>query len=519
MVMQSAPGAAPRSIGRYVLYGEIAAGGMATVHFGRIQGAGGFTRPVAIKRLHAQFARDPEFVSMFLDEARLASRIFHPNVVATLDVVQTDDQELFLVMEYVRGASLSKLIRSASAAGQRIPPRIAAAIVSGLLHGLHAAHEAKADGGQPLAIVHRDVSPQNVLVGTDGVARVLDFGVAKAADRMQSTRDGQLKGKIAYMSPEQVRADPVDRRTDVYASGVVLWEALTGDRLFKADNQVGAITKVLEGKVPRASEVAPGVPPEFDRVVAKALAKEAADRYATAREMAAEVEACAGVANATEIGEWVEGIAAEELHAREARIAEVEGSASSWSAKAMSPPSALSPSVSSSPDEAPTRVASREPASGISVTKVESIVDAPPVSRARSRRPLFLAAIGGGVFLVLALAVGIGAAVRTGEPNAAKGSTSTNPTAVATTPVASVMPSATPLASASASGAAPAAIAVDALPKSTPTATSKPPATATAIAKPATTPANNGAAAPKPDCNPPFTTDDKGHVHFKPQCM
>src|SRR5262245_3092434 len=179
-----------RVVGRYALYGEIASGGMATVHFERLLGPVGFSRTVAIKRLHPQFAKDPEFVSMFLDEARLAARIRHPNVVATLDVVATKG-ELFLVMEYVQGESLSRLARAVMARGENLPPRIVASIMCGVLHGLHAAHEARDQRGEPLGIVHRDVSPQNVLVGIDGTARVVDFGVAKASGRHQSTRKGK----------------------------------------------------------------------------------------------------------------------------------------------------------------------------------------------------------------------------------------------------------------------------------------------------------------------------------------
>ncbi|MGH7280352.1 MAG: serine/threonine-protein kinase, partial [Polyangiaceae bacterium] len=232
-------------MGRYALYAEIASGGMATVHFGRLLGPVGFSRTVAIKRLHPQFAKDPEFVSMFLDEARLAARIRHPNVVPTLDVVATQG-ELFLVIDYVQGESLSKLVRGARGRGQRVPPRIVATILSGSLHGLHAAHEARNERGEPLNIVHRDISPQNILVGTDGVARVLDFGVAKAAGRIQTTREGQLKGKLAYMAPEQLSGD-VSRKTDVYAAAVVLWEALTGRRLFTGENEAAILGKVISG--------------------------------------------------------------------------------------------------------------------------------------------------------------------------------------------------------------------------------------------------------------------------------
>jgi len=193
----------PLIIGRYALFHELAAGGMATVHVGRLLGAAGFSRVVAIKRLHRHFASDPEFVSMFVDEARLAARIRHPNVVPTLDVVRTED-ELFLVMEYVSGEALSRLLRATREKGVPVTPRIAVTIGAGLLHGLHAAHTAKGERGEPLEIVHRDVSPQNVIVGTDGIARVLDFGVAKARVRLQTTREGQVKGKLAYMAPEQL---------------------------------------------------------------------------------------------------------------------------------------------------------------------------------------------------------------------------------------------------------------------------------------------------------------------------
>src|SRR5215472_12533797 len=211
-----------RVIGRYALYDELAAGGMATVHFGRLLGHAGFSRTVAIKKLYPQYAKDPEFVSMFLDEARLAARVRHPNVVTTLDVVSTAG-ELLLVLEYVHGESLSRLLRATAEAGALVPWRIAAAIVSGVLHGLHAAHEAKSERGEPLDLVHRDVSPQNVTVGVDGVARVLDFGIAKAVGRLTHTRGGLVKGKYSYMAPEQVQGI-VTRRSDVFSAAILLWE-------------------------------------------------------------------------------------------------------------------------------------------------------------------------------------------------------------------------------------------------------------------------------------------------------
>src|SRR5580704_13437939 len=191
--------------GRYTIYGKIASGGMASVCFGRLLGGEGFARTVAIKRLHPHLAEDPEFRATLIDEARMAARIHHPNVVPTLDVV-TADGELMLVMEYVRGESLARLLKIERARSRRVPLHIVSAIGSGSLNGLHAAHEATSDSGEPLGIVHRDVSPQNLLVGVDGLARVIDFGVAKAAGRLQTTSDGAIKGKVAYMAPEQLAA-------------------------------------------------------------------------------------------------------------------------------------------------------------------------------------------------------------------------------------------------------------------------------------------------------------------------
>jgi eukaryotic-like serine/threonine-protein kinase len=329
-----------REVGRYALHGIIASGGMATVHFGRMVGAVGFSRTVAIKRLHAHFASDPEFVSMFLDEARLAARIRHPNVIPTLDVVATSG-ELFLVMEYVPGETLARLSKQVREGGRQIPHRIVGCIVSGVLHGLHAAHEAKDERGQPLCIVHRDVSPQNVHVGTDGVARVLDFGVAKAAGRIQTTREGQIKGKLAYMAPEQLRGAAIDRSCDIYAVGVMLWELVTGQRLFFGDNEGVVVARVLEGKIPAPSTVVQQGArtalsertltqlQRLDACILRAVDSDPAKRFATARDMALELEACVQPSTSSQVGDWVEHNATEILAERAAKVAEIESQLSS----------------------------------------------------------------------------------------------------------------------------------------------------------------------------------------------
>jgi ABC-type sugar transport system substrate-binding protein len=313
----------PLSIGRYVLYGEIASGGMAAVYFGRLVGPAGFARPVAIKRLHAQFARDPNFVRMLLDEGRLAARIQHPNVVPTLDVVTYED-EVFIVLEYVPGVSLANLIRSVRRGEKQIPPIIGASIIAGMLQGLHAAHEAKDDHGELLQLVHRDVSPQNALVGADGVPRLIDFGIAKAVSRLQTTRDHALKGKLAYMAPEQVRGEPVTRRTDVYSASVMLWETLTSQRLFEADNEAALLAKLLTYDPPPPSSIRAEIPPSLDRTILRGLERDPARRFGSAREMAAHIQACIGVANAMEIGDWLERIAGDELREQAARIEAME---------------------------------------------------------------------------------------------------------------------------------------------------------------------------------------------------
>ncbi|HVU02225.1 MAG TPA: protein kinase [Polyangiaceae bacterium] len=312
-----------RVVGRYALYGKLAAGGMATVHFGRLLGPAGFSRTVAIKRLHPQFAKDPEFVAMFLDEARLAARIQHPNVVATVDVVAMSE-ELFLVMDYIRGESFSRLLRTSRKKRVDVPLGIVASVVTGMLHGLHAAHEAKDEQGRPLSVVHRDVSPQNVLVGADGVARVLDFGVAKAAARIQVTRDGQMKGKLCYMAPEQLKGLGVDRRTDVFAAGIVLWEALTGRRLFDAEEPQEVLRMITTEEIPPPSAVVPSIPRGVDAVVMKALTRELDKRYQTAREFAIALEDVTHIASGREVGEWVERVAGDTLQHREQAVAEIE---------------------------------------------------------------------------------------------------------------------------------------------------------------------------------------------------
>ena len=311
-----------RRVGRYLLCGEMAAGGMASVHLGRLLGPVGFSKIVAIKRLHDEFAADPEFLAMFIAEARVASAISHPNVVSTLDVVAEND-ELLLVMEYVQGETLAELSKRARARKSNASLGIVQRIMCDALDGLHAAHTASV-GGRPLNIVHRDVSPQNIMVAVSGVGRVLDFGIAQAASRVELTRPGHVKGKISYMSPEQLRSEPLDARTDVFSAGVVLWEGLTGSRLFHTENAKQTIDRVLTAAIPEPSRKNPSVPRALDDVVMKALNRDRSGRYASAAEFADALRQVPGEATRAEVGVWVQRTAGDVLTRRLGAVHELE---------------------------------------------------------------------------------------------------------------------------------------------------------------------------------------------------
>jgi serine/threonine-protein kinase len=312
----------PLIIGRYAVFDAIASGGMATVHVGRLLGNDGAGRTVAIKQLHAHYTTDQEFLTMFMDEARIVARILDPNVVPMIDVIESR-RGVFLVMEYVHGESFSKLLRTCRAKNETLPLKLATAIVHGVLLGLQAAHDTKDADGRPLDVVHRDVSPQNIIVGADGAPRLLDFGVAKAAGRAQVTREGQIKGKLAYMAPEQIRGI-VDRRSDVFAASVVLWEALAGRRLHDGAKDADIVSRVVKGALGPPSAFRDDIPPELDALVRRGLAVVPDRRFSSALDMAREIERVLGVATPTEVGEWVERHASEVLHDRASKVAAME---------------------------------------------------------------------------------------------------------------------------------------------------------------------------------------------------
>jgi len=433
--------ALPLRLGRYALYDEIASGGMATVHLGRLVGPVGFARTVAIKRLHPQHAKDPEFVAMFLDEARLAARIRHPNVVATLDVVATTG-EVFLVMEYVEGESLASLLGAVARQQTRMPLKFAAHAVVGALHGLHAAHEAKDEHGEGLKLVHRDVSPHNILVGVDGVPRVLDFGVAKAAGRLQTTDEGRIKGKMAYMAPEQLSATGVSPRTDVFAASIVLWEALTGRRLFRGADPAEIVGRVLNAPIEAPSKVAPDVPRAIDEIVLKGLERNAAKRWTSALEMATALEQAAGLVPAREVGDWVRSVGATRLVERADRVAQIEKSSRELEAHPVSAREVMqSMATLEAPASGPVSATSSTGIGGTGRSQVASVLDAraslAPRTPVRRFLPLVLgAATVLGVLAVAVVALKLG---KGGDASALPAATSAAAPEVSAKPVAAAV--------------------------------------------------------------------------------
>jgi serine/threonine-protein kinase len=500
-----------RTIGRYAMCAEIAAGGMATVHLGKLLGPVGFSRVVAIKALHPQFAKDPDFLSMFLDEARLAGRVRHPNVVSVFDVVSRQG-ELYLVMDYVPGETLARLARAARAQNERVPLPVALAVVAGALDGLHAAHEASDEFGKPLGIVHRDVSPQNILVGTDGGARILDFGVAKAVGRMQMTRGDQLKGKLAYMAPEQLLREPIDRGADIYAASIVLWELLTRERLFQGEDEVSTFKLALDALVATPSQVAPELPKLLDAIVLKGLARNRQERYATAREMARALEETGLLASAREVGDWVERIAREPLAARAARLAEVEqGPSHADAQRELDPEQARDDaSMLRKIDRRGVAEVETEIVDGLPAGSAESsgALAAPRLAPPPSSRRALPALVLAGLFLAILLFI---FRARLGTEHATAAAPEPTPSVLVTAPPSSpAVPQISPEVSAPATAFASAqATGTEALlPAPKPRkAAARPPKPDSTFAK------------PKTDCAVPFTIDEHGVRIPKRQCL
>ncbi|MES1177399.1 MAG: serine/threonine-protein kinase [Myxococcales bacterium] len=494
----------------------MASGGMASVHLGRLLGPVGFSKIVAIKRLHEQFATDPEFLSMFIDEARLASAISHPNVVSSLDVVVEHD-ELLLVMEYVQGetlAQLSKLARKQSAPASF---GIIQRIVCDALDGLHAAHTASV-GGRPLNIVHRDVSPQNIMVGVNGVARVLDFGIAKAQSQSQITRPGRVMGKTSYLSPEQLRGQLLDARTDVFSAGVVLWESLTQTRLFYAEDMQKTMERLLTAVIPTPSSKNPAVSSALDRVVMKALQRDVSQRYESAAAFADALRQVPGEATRAEVGAWVQSTASEVLAQRLEALEELEAMDIA-SVIAISEPPRSAPAASGDPltpaergsrprQSRPSRPSARShtEATVASFTSGGTTRSLSPKTRTPQRRHV----VWGLGIALLAGTVAVIVSLTSGHPASAPAVSNQAPALVTAPPSAQdsepVLAPTLPVAELATASAAPE-------PPPAPPLSSATPSKHRAASKPARP------AAAAPNCNPPYRIDASGVRRVRFECL
>ncbi|MEX1367066.1 MAG: serine/threonine-protein kinase [Nannocystaceae bacterium] len=280
------------TLGGYDLLRRLGSGGMAEVHLARANGIEGFQKLVVLKQILPHLSRDKHFVKMFLEEARLAALLDHPNVVQTYDLGK-EEGEYFFTMEFVYGENLQGLLKALRKVEQVLSIENVVTIGMGVAAGLHYAHERVGFDGRPLGIVHRDVSPTNVMITYEGGVKVADFGIAKVITRTDVTRAGTRKGKVPYMSPEQCRAEKIDRRSDVFSLGIVLWEAVTGKRLFEGDNEFGVMNLIVHGQIKPPSSERADIPPQLERIIMKALTTDPSVRYQTARELQVELESFA----------------------------------------------------------------------------------------------------------------------------------------------------------------------------------------------------------------------------------
>ena len=554
-------------MGRYTLITRLARGGMGNVYLAALCRPGGFNKLLALKELKPELAEDESYVAMFLEEARMAARLVHPNIVQTNEII-SEDHRHFMTMEFLDGRSLARIVKRAAGA---FPLGAHLRVLGDALLGLHYAHELRGFDGEPLDIVHRDVSPLNIMVTFDGQAKVLDFGVAKAADSSLETSAGVLKGRIAYMAPEQAAGAKVDRRADVFSIGVLLWEAASGRRLWSEMSDVEILHRLVGVGPPRLRDVAPDAPAALDAICARALAKDCEDRYATAAELLADLEAHLAQRDDTmsmrRIGELVSGMFADERR-RMNQIVDgaltrtrtrsgvmpkfrasdhPERGSFPGEAGSLAEAMARAPEMSSAPPwgDAPSNGSMRcTPASKSEMKPSAGGTFAPSTQEAGARggagrRRLAIGLAGA------ALVVGLAAFASTLSPKGrgpAPAAGITAPIAPAAAPPAMSPPSAqtapvigaaNTVASAPERGAAPESAATPArATKAEPHDAAKAPPAAPrgrAIAKPslptvtAPTAAAPGAdahsAAPAASCDPPFTVDADGIEHFKAGCL
>ncbi len=316
------------TFGKYRLISPLTLGGMAELFIALQEGVEGFSKVVALKRTLPHLASSEDFVSMFLNEARIASRLDHPNIVHIYDLGQVGSH-FFMAMEYLPGEDLARVAKAARQAESAIDPDIIAAIVQAAAHGLHYAHEMTDDDGKLIGLVHRDINPSNLIVTYHGNVKVVDFGIAKATASSSETQAGVIKGKLAYLAPEQVAGKPADRRCDVFCLGIVMWELLTNKRLFARENDVATLSAVIAAEVPTLSSIRQGIHPQLEGVVSKALAKDPELRYQTAGDLFDALEEYFATRtlrpSSKVIGQWLIGLFGQERADAKLKIAKGTG--------------------------------------------------------------------------------------------------------------------------------------------------------------------------------------------------
>jgi serine/threonine protein kinase len=402
----------PRRLGKYELLRRLAVGGMAEIYLARATGIEGFEKIVVVKRILPELGLKQELVRMFLGEARLAATLHHPNVVQVYDVGAADGS-FFFAMEHVHGQDLRAVIEAGLAQKRHVPFAEAISIGVGMCAGLHYAHESVGFDGRPLGIIHRDVSLSNVLVSYDGCTKVVDFGIAKANTSTVQTQHGTVRGKVSYLSPEQCRCEPLDRRSDVFAIGIVLWELTTSRRLFRRESDFATMRAITEGSTIPPSQRRPGYPPELEAIVMKALARRPEDRYQTAQELQLDLEAFAReqrlVISSVSLARFMEGLFADKIAAwREAQqagkalgehlAATASGASSEHGRDLASPPSPLPSGVIASPPPAGGATKPDIPAAEIARRRVRAAAAGRRAAIGR-RREVVIGALAGAVAL------------------------------------------------------------------------------------------------------------------------
>jgi serine/threonine protein kinase len=498
------------SIGKYEVLRKLATGGMAEIYLARVRGTAGFEKIVVLKRILPHFAEDPTFVQMFLDEARLAATLQHPNIADVYDVGENQGS-YFFTMEFVHGEDARTVRIAAKKRGVAIPRPIALAIVHGTAAALAYAHDKMGPEG-PLGLVHRDVSSSNVLVSFDGAVKLVDFGIARATTRRHKTQTGTLKGKIPYMSPEQCQNRPLDRRSDLFSLGVVLYELTVGRRPFRGESDFEILDQIINKGAPRPTSIDPEYPADLESIVMKLLERQRDARYQTCEELVRDLEAfmssTGAWVSAMSLGRYMRDLFADKINAWEA---------------AMADGTTLGDHVASVITSESQRAERRNTPPSVAIQPEPLISVQTTAAPAAARRPQWLwAAIGGGA--LVAAVIGYVALSGSGEPSSAAGASDSESTKIEMTPAAARQPTTaapkTPPAAPEAPSAAPAgtppaapadttAAASPDTASAAPGAPASPPAE-TASAKPAATkPAAKPRAAAKPPVTKPAAAANK----------